>query len=111
MVSQLSDLTDSFLTNDTEYPIIEIRRDDHNSFLQILNSSCILEKEIVIDNLIKEFQSFFPVADSSLENLADFCRFKFHPAGVSLISYSNFYIIYYSKAFSCSLQFKNWRKA
>jgi hypothetical protein len=106
MESQVSDLTDSFVTTDTEYPI-ENHPDDHNSFLRILNSRCIPEKEIIIDNLIKEFQSFFPDADSSLENLADFCRFKFHPARVSLISYSKFCIIYYSKAFSCSLKFRN----
>ena len=94
MESQISDLTDSYATIN-EVPTDEIRieissaecLDDHNSFLTRLNST-ITERQEEIEitdnwNLINEFHSFFRDVDASLDNLADFCRFKFHPVHVS----------------------------
>jgi len=101
MESQFSDLTDSCLTinevpsdeiqieiSSAEGPIHKNYLDDNTTFLTRLNSCCFPEKQEEIEitdnwNLINEFHSFFRDADASLDNLADFCRFTFHPVHVS----------------------------
>ena len=101
--SQMSDLTDSFLTrhdelgeevqisiNNNEYQTIEIHPNDQTSLLRSLNSFFLPSEEIKIDSkdnddLVHEFHVFFPVYQANLENFADVCRFKFNPTRVSYL--------------------------
>ena len=120
--SQLSDLTDSFLTsydehgdevqisiNNNEYQTIEFHTNEE-TYLLSLNSFFLHSEEIIIDNkdnddLVHEFHVFFPVYEASLENFADFYRFKFHPTRVSYLFIILIFIlfIFISKTLICAV--------